>query len=286
MDRKLVAISLVVSISGSLHAFTDSLWMVGGQGCPGNVVTVEVWLQYEGGGSGDSISAFDIPLTYDATICTVETITIGPDFAWDQKTRIDNDGRQEPQGVPKIGISAFTFGPPIGPPFAGRGKHLAATVDFRILHSATPGDAAYIDTLTAAFSPQIYLGYHDRYGKVTYRPQYIVAEISVHSNVCDVGPVSIVNLPDTVMVDSTYIASAIIKNFGVDPAGAVTLIFAIDSWADTVRIPSIPGLESVTADVASWNVSHSGIFSVEVFTEAACDTNPANDRLLENYIGK
>jgi hypothetical protein len=155
-------LALAMFISSSSFAFTDSLWIVGAEGyyVAGDLVTVKVWLQYEGGGGSDSIIAFDIPLTYDAAVCTVETIAIGSRFAaWTDRSRIDNQGIHGPPAVPKIGISAFTL-PPFGPPPIPRGNHLAGTVSFRILSTVEPPDSTCIDTLMQAFTdPVIDLGF-------------------------------------------------------------------------------------------------------------------------------
>ncbi|KPJ48830.1 hypothetical protein AMJ40_06790 [candidate division TA06 bacterium DG_26] len=168
-----LAVAFLSLCATSALSYTDSLWIDAGSGNAGELVPVEVWLQYEGGGLTDSLEGFDILLTWDASICTVEAITVGPDFsAWDFIERIDNNGVNGPPSVPKISISAYTFGPPIGPPFVERGTHLAATVDFRMLPTAQFGDSTYIDTLMQAFSPPLYLGFMDKRGLFTYTPSY------------------------------------------------------------------------------------------------------------------
>jgi hypothetical protein len=171
MNRKLFAILLAVYILGSTHGQSaDSLWIVGGEDEAGEMVSVEIWLRY---GHPDSIALFDIPLTYDAAVCTVEAITIGADFAaWLDESRIDNVGAQGPPAISKIGVSALTLGPPIGPPWVEGGDHLAAMVDFRILATAAPGNSTCIDTLMQAFSPPIYLGFVEQSGWVTYFPSF------------------------------------------------------------------------------------------------------------------
>ena len=52
-------LAMTISSSSAL-AFTDSVWIVGAEGYAGDLVTAEVWLQYEGSGGTDSIGAFDI----------------------------------------------------------------------------------------------------------------------------------------------------------------------------------------------------------------------------------
>jgi hypothetical protein len=172
MKKALVGLLGFVLGGGAIDAFTDSVWIVGGDGYPGDLVTAEVWLQYEGGGYGDSISGFDIPLTWDASVCTVEAITIGPRFcAWTQQNRIDNQGTQDVPPVPKVGLTAFTFGP-LSPPFCPRGTHLAATIDFRILDTVLQPDSTGPDTLMKAFTPTMYLGFVNRNGQNTYLPSF------------------------------------------------------------------------------------------------------------------
>ncbi|KPJ50702.1 hypothetical protein AMJ40_02125 [candidate division TA06 bacterium DG_26] len=180
MDRRFLAIVVAAFVSGSCYAFTDSLWIVGAEGNPGDLVTVEVWLEYEGGGATDSISSFDVPLTWDATVCTVETITIGADFAgFTNMSRIDNQGALGPPAVPKLSLSVFTLGWPIGPPAVPRGPHLAASIDYRILSSATAGASTCIDTLMQAFSPPVYLGFGDKNGINTYFPSFSTGCVGV-----------------------------------------------------------------------------------------------------------
>ena len=155
MNRKLACLALAILISSSVYGYTDSLSIVGGDGAPGGLVPVQVWLQYEGSGPEDSMAGFDIPVRWDATICTVEAITIGTDFIdgfgmdWRDWSRIDNAGTMGPPAIPKIGVMAYT----LWTNYVGHGTYLAATVDFRIFENATPGDSTYIDTLIRAFSP-------------------------------------------------------------------------------------------------------------------------------------
>jgi len=178
MKKKLLYIALAACVPGAIYGFTDSLWIVGAEGYPGDLVSMEVWLQYEGGGYGDSISAFDIPLTFDAAVCTVEAITIGPDFRnifghidWTDASIIDNQGIQGPPPAPKIAISAFTFPIACGIPVP-RGIHLAGTVDVRILSSSVPSDSSCIDTLMQAFTPLLRLGFVDKPGITLYVPSF------------------------------------------------------------------------------------------------------------------
>lgn len=179
-------LAMIISSSSAL-AFTDSVWIVGAEGYAGDLVRVEVWLQYEGGGLGDSMSAFDIPLTWNAGVCTVEAVTIGDDFRWFQRQAlIDNQGVAGPPSVPKTCASAFMI-MPIGPPFVDRGTHLAAMVDFRILNAATATDSTYIDTLLEAFSPPIYLGLVDKWGMHIYEPAYEGGWVSVSTTGLDDG---------------------------------------------------------------------------------------------------
>jgi len=207
MNRKLLIMLLAVCVSGSAQSqFTDSVWIVGGNGEEGELVSVEVWLQFNGAGPPDSIALFDIPLTYDATVCTVETITLGPDFsAWLDKSRIDNTGAQGPPAISKIGVSTFTFGPPIGPAPVERGTHLAATVDFRILDTAAPGDSSCIDTLMQAFSVPIYLGFVEKSGWVTYAPAFSTGCVRLGAFACgDCSGDGFVNFGDALYVKNYY----------------------------------------------------------------------------------
>jgi hypothetical protein len=171
MNRKLLCLALAVFFSTSSFAFTDSLWIVGAEGLPGDLVTVEVWLQYEGGGPGDSMQSFDIPLTWDANVCTVEGITIGTDFGhWVDQSHSDNVGTDGPPAVPKLVATALGgFGP--WPRWVERGTHLAATVDFRIQENAA-SESTCIDTLMRAFSPPVFLGFVDEGGINTYVPSF------------------------------------------------------------------------------------------------------------------
>ena len=182
------------------RTFSDRLWIVGAEGCPGALVPVQVWLQYEGSGPGDSIGGFDIPLAWDASVCTVEVITIGPDFGeapfpWLNLSRIDNQGTMGPPPVPKVTVCAIGSWPPHGSPWVERGTHLAATLDFRILDTATPADSAYVDTLMMAFSPPRYLGFVDKAGIYTYCPSYEGAWISVTPVGLDEFPIETRSLP-------------------------------------------------------------------------------------------
>jgi len=172
MNKKMLTILLTAFVSSLAYGFTDSLWIVEAGGNPGDLVSVEVWLQYEGSGFGDCMSAFDIPFTYDATVCTVEAITIGPDFSlWEDQSRIDNQGTQGAPEVPKIGISAITTTANGSSPVS-RGVHLVASVDFRILNTVA-SNSTRIYTLMKAFTgPTIYLAFVDRYGHTSYYPAF------------------------------------------------------------------------------------------------------------------
>jgi len=159
MSSRLFTVSLALLISSSSFAFTDSVWIVGAEGYPGDLITAEIWLQYEGGGPGDSIIGFDIPLTYDASVCTVEAITIGTDFwpIWRDFSTVDNQGTQGPPEVPKISVCAVTSPAVISWYPIPRGTHLAATVDFRILGTVLPPDSTCLDTLVQGFTPTRHL---------------------------------------------------------------------------------------------------------------------------------
>ena len=67
----------LLAASNPVHAqFTDSLWVMGGQGSPGDLIQVEVWMQYEGGGVTDSVS-------YIPTMLTETTLFHGkPPMLW------------------------------------------------------------------------------------------------------------------------------------------------------------------------------------------------------------
>jgi len=215
MRGRLAIVILAIFTGSSSSGFTDSLWIVGAQGYPDGLVHVEVWLQYEGDGEADSISAFDVPLTYDADICTVETITIGPDFTfWDDRSRIDNQGTQGPPAVAKIGVSAFTF-TPHGPPPVPRGTHIAATIDFRILATALPPDSACIDTLMRAFTnPSIPLAFVNKAGQIAYVPSFSIGCIQVTEYACgDCNGDATVSI-----ADATYLVSFIYRA-GPSPVG-------------------------------------------------------------------
>jgi hypothetical protein len=149
----------------------DKLWILGGEAALGELMTAEVWLAYEGGGPDDSISSFDIPLTWDASVCTVETLTIGPDFSeWTDVSQIDNEGSGGPPSVPKVALSAYTLGPPVGPPALPQGTYLAGTVGFRILEAAFPPESTSVNALMEAFTPPVYLGFADKNGATVYTP--------------------------------------------------------------------------------------------------------------------
>jgi len=215
MRGRLAIVILAIPMASSSYAFTDSLWIVGAEGSPGELVTVEVWLQYEGDGEADSISAFDIPLTYDADICTVETITIGPDFTfWDDRSRIDNQGMHGPPAVAKIGISAFTL-TPHGPPPVPRGTRIAATIDFRILSTVLPPDSACVDTLMQAFTnPSIPLAFVNKSGQTAYVPLFSVDCIEVTEYAC--GDCN--GDGNVTIADATYLVSFIYGG-GPSPVG-------------------------------------------------------------------
>lgn len=275
--------AIFVAPNSSHGQFTDSLWVVGGQGNPGDSVQIEVWLQYEGGGASDSMASFDIPLAWDAAVCTVEAITMGPDFSlWTSVDKIDNAGTEDPVGVSKILISAYTFGPPAGPPYIERGTHLAATVDFRILDTANPGDSTYVDTLIQAFFPPKFLGFVDKAGLHTYVPAYGGGSIVIPTAPGDVGATAITSPPDTVDVGSDYAPSAWVSNFGADAIGPIPVVCLIDGWADTVEIASIPGLDSATATFTNWTVPATGTYSVAVFTDYSADTDTSNDSTFKD----
>jgi len=169
-----------------IYTLTDSLWLVGGSGYPGDLVPVEVWLQYQGGGAGDSMASFDIPLAYDATICTVEAITLGPEFLglWMDLSRIDNQGTQGPPAIPKVNVGGWTSSVPICGPPVPRGTHLAGTVDLRILDTVLPPDSTWLDTLMQAFSPTIFLGFVDKNGITRYIPSFSTDCIGVLEYSC------------------------------------------------------------------------------------------------------
>jgi hypothetical protein len=281
MSSRLFIASLALLISSSSFAFTDSLWAVGGGGYrPGELVTVEVWLQYEGGGPGDSMAHFDILLTWDAGVCTVEALTIGSDFAeWDDYAWIDNQGTQGPPSVPKLMASAFTFGPPIGPPYIPRGTHHAATISFRTLGTITPLDSTYIDTLMKGFTPVHYLGFTDKVGISRYTPSYAGVWITATGMTGDIGPTSIVGPPAVVFADSTYYPSAVVWNFGPDSVASIPVICTIHSWADTAEIEGIRGFDSTIVSFAEWTVPEPKFYSLIVITKYVEDPNLTNDTL-------
>ena len=275
-------LAIFLAPGSSYSQFTDSVWVVGAQGDPGDSVQIEVWLQYEGGGAGDSMASFDMPFAWDASVCTVEAITMAPDFAtWLTANIIDNAGTHDPAGVSKMLISAFTFGPPVMPDYAERGTYLAATVDFRILDTANPGDSTYIDTLTAFFPPK-FLGFVDKAGMNTYRPAYAGGSVIVPAAPGDVGATSITSPPDTVDVGSNHAPSAWVTNFEADPIGPIPVICLINGWADTVEIATIAGLDSATATFDNWSAPATGTYTVTVFTAYAADTDPLNDSTFKS----
>jgi len=217
MHARLIPVLSVLCMGLSVHGFSDSVWVVSTVGEPGQLMPVEIWMEYEGGGSRDSVSAFDILLSFDARVCTVEAYALGQDFSkWTNQSRIDNRGIQEPPAVSKIDLSAFTFGPPVGVPFVARGRHLAATVDFRILKTVKYGHFTYIDTLLQAFAPPLYLGFVDKGGANTYLPKYAGGWITALAERGDVGPIAMTSPPDTVEAKDTYIPSVTVKNFEAD----------------------------------------------------------------------
>ena len=281
MIQRLLYLAFAALLSSSSLAFTDSLWIVGNGGYPGDLVSVEVWLQYGGSGPGDSMAGFDIPLTWDAAVCTVEAITIGTDFIdcigldWRDRSRIDNAGTLGPPAISKIGITAYT----LWTNYVAHGTHLAATVDFRILENAAPGDSTYIDTLMKAFSPPVYLSYMDMDGMDCYVPTYGGGWITVTALSGDVKPQSIISPPPVVIAGSTYSPSAVIRNFGPDSLGPIPVICTIDSWADTVEISGIDGFTAITVDFDGWTVSQSGSYTIYVVTQYVGDAHPANDTL-------
>jgi hypothetical protein len=194
----------------------DSLWIVGGGAAPGELMTAEVWLRYKGGSPDDSISSFDVPLTWDTSVCTVETLAIGPDFTeWADESRIDNEGAQGSPAVPKLALSAFTLGPPIGPPQLPQGTYLAGTIYFRILRTAVPPESTSVDTLMEAFSPPVYLGFADKNGENVYVPvfsdDYVQAEGLLCGDCNGDGRVTV--------ADATYLVSFIYRE-GPEPVGS------------------------------------------------------------------
>jgi hypothetical protein len=187
--------------------YADSVWIVGGEGVPGGLVPVEVWLEYEGSGPSDSLAAFNIPLTWDANVCTAEAVTIGDDFRWLWgASKIDNQGTEGPPPVAKLCASAFQI-MPIGPPYVERGSHLAAIVDFRILGAATAGDSACPDTLMVAFSPPVFLGLQDKHGTAMYVPAFSNGCIAVAPCAC--GDTN--GDRRTTVADAIYISTYIYK---------------------------------------------------------------------------
>jgi len=193
----------------------DSLWIVGGDGSSGDLAAVQVWLKYEGGGPGDSMSSFDIPLTWDAAVCSLETITVGPDFVdWTDVSRIDNQGTEGPPAVPKVSVSVFTFGPPYAPQAPG-GQHLAATLNFRILNTVVPPESTLLDTLMEAFTPPTYLGFSDKNGIIVYTPCFSSDYVRAVEYVCGDcngdGRVTV--------ADATYLVTFIYRE-GPDPVGS------------------------------------------------------------------
>lgn len=271
MSTRFFGLLLLLSVSSLSYASTDSLWVVGGAATPGELLTVEVWLRYEGSGPDDSMSAFDIPLVWNAAICTVEAVTIGTDFIdsagldWTDVSKVDNTGSSGAPGVPKLLLSAFTFGPPFAP-FVARGSHLAATVDFRVLESTTIPDSTYVDTLGQAFTPPSYIGFVDKKGMETHMPvfggEWIVAQPPAY----DFGPALITNLPDEVHLGSSYAPSVIVKNFRADSVGPIIVVCDIGSWTDTVKVVAIAGQSSTCVTFDNWAVPDTGVHSVTVST--------------------
>jgi len=207
MDKRWFVVPLAVCICGTGYSqFTDSVWITGGQGNPGDLVSVDVWVHYCGSGPGDSIALFDIPLTYDPMVCTVDVITVGPDFAnWVDVSRIDNGGTQGLPATAKIAVSAYTLGPPIAASFVEGGSHLAATVGFRTLNTATPGDSTCIDTLIRAFSPPLYLGLAEDEAYSTWVPSFSAGCVRVSAYACgDCNGDGVINFGDALHVKNYY----------------------------------------------------------------------------------
>jgi len=119
-------------------------------------------------------------------------------------------------------------------------------------------------------------------------PMFAVSSSWAQRGPCDVGPTSIISPPGIVYAESTYTPSAIIKNFGTGPADSIPVVCTINSYADTVEILNIPGLESVTVNFANWTVPDTGLYigsyRVHVFTEAAADTDSTNDELAKSVF--
>lgn len=212
MNGKIFWVALAVFISSSCLAFTDSLWIVGAEGYPGDLVTVEVWLQYEGGGPSDSMSAFAIPLGWCAGVCSAEAITIGQDFVdagLTDLSKIDNSGTDGPPPVPKIGMLVIPFDLI---DFVERGTHLAATVDVRILSSAARGDSACFDTLMQAFPSSLFPQYVDKQGIHTYIPSFFGGCVAVIP--CTCGDAN--DDTRTTVADALYISTYVYRG-GDDP---------------------------------------------------------------------
>jgi hypothetical protein len=263
---------------------TDSLWVIGSHGRPGESVRVAVWLQYEGGGYGDSMGALDVLLTWDAAVCTVEDVTLGPDFTeagWADMIQIDNQGSEGPPSIPKIAISSYYYKhfKLIAPTPIPRGTHLVANVDFRILDAAVPGSSSYVDTLMKAFAPPFYLGFTDKRGQATYTPRYGGGSIVLVPADKDAGPTSITGPPVLVHADSTYPVAATVRNFGCNSISLLSVICSIDSRADTAEVPILAGLDSATVNFAEWTVPDTGVYCITVFTQSHGDPNPLNDTL-------
>ena len=218
------------------------------------------------------MSAFDIPLIWNAAICTVEAVTIGTDFIdgagldWTDVAKVDNTGSVGAPPVPKILLSAFTFGPPFAP-FVPRGSHLAATVDFRVVESATVPDSTYLDTLVQAFTPPSFIGFVDKRGMETHMPLFSGEWIVAKPPAYDFGPALITNLPDTVHLGSSYAPSAIIKNFKPDSVGPIVVVCSIGPWADTVTVAAMAGQSSTCVTFDNWAAPDTGVHSVTVSTE-------------------
>ena len=208
MNQKLLCLVLAVFCSTVSLAFMDSLWVVGGEGVPGGLVPVEVWLEYEGAGGEDMLSAFDVPLTWEAALGTLELISLGPDFVaerWWHQSRIDNQGVLGAPHISKAGLSSFHMGMGVSRWFVERGSHLAATLDFRILRTAEPFDSACMDTLMKAFSPPIFLGFVDKAGINTCVPSFSTGCIEVVPCICgDCNGDRRITVADAIYI-STYI---------------------------------------------------------------------------------
>ncbi len=135
---------LVTSISHS--QLVDSVWVNRVEGQPGELVSMEVWLQWP----RDSLESYEIHLTWDATICTVEAVNVNAPSGYLTASNVDNSVPLAQMGA------AHMFGP-----YIGSGDHLGATVDFRIISTATPPCSTYVDTTDA---PML----RDQHGAIFY----------------------------------------------------------------------------------------------------------------------